>query len=149
MVPEIYISMRPFIITINSTLKYDWSYEAFPQVLSNHINPIFQTLLTLESVRAFNNAEKMKALLEGGQLLYSKNAQSQGKGSIQIRIWILYQIKLLLKGTGNVYQYIFSLTTVYRPLKDDWGFKHFPSTNFISHQPNLLHPFNQRISSSF
>ena len=79
---------------------------------------------------------KIKALLEGGQRLYPKNYTDQGRVLIQRRIWIGCQIKIRFKGTGYLYQYIASITTVHRPLKDDRGFKYSPSTFVKSHQPN-------------
>ena len=79
---------------------------------------------------------KIKALLKGGQQLYSKNATAQGRVLIQRRIWIPYQIKICFKGTGNLYQYTASLTIIHRLLKYDWGFKAFLSTFVKSHQPD-------------
>ena len=79
---------------------------------------------------------KIKALIEGGQRLYSKNATAQRRVLIQGRIWIPYQIKLCFKGTGNLYQYIASITTVHRPLKYDQDFKAFLSTFSKSRQPD-------------
>ena len=99
---------------------------------------IFSTLLTIESVPDFNSAAKIKALLELGQRLYSKNATSQVLVLIQIRAWIPYQIKIRFKGTGDLYQYISFLTTVHRILKDDRGFKDFPSAFIKSHHSDHL-----------
>ena len=78
---------------------------------------------------------KIKAPLEGGQRLYSKNATPQGRFLIQRRIWIVYYIKIRFKGTVYLYQYTASLKIVYRPLKYD-RFKYSPSTFFKSHQPD-------------
>ena len=79
---------------------------------------------------------KIKALLERGQKLYYKNATAQGRVSIQRRTWIPYYIKLRFKGTGDLYQYIASITTVHITLKYERGFKAF-SLNFVkSNQPN-------------
>ena len=57
--------------------------------------------------------------------------------------------KICFKGTGNLYQYTAYLITVHRPLKYDRGFKALPSTFIKSHQPDVLHPVNSKISSRF
>ena len=79
---------------------------------------------------------EIKALIEGGQRLYSKNATAQGRVLIQRWTWIPYYIKLRFKVTGHLYQYIASLTTTHRPLKYDRGFKAFHSPFFKSLQPD-------------
>ena len=80
---------------------------------------------------------KIKALLEGGQQLYTKNATSQGLVIIQRRNGYLTRDKLVTLVPVDSYRYIEYLETIHLPLKGDRSFKAITST-FVTFHPNLL-----------
>ena len=98
---------------------------------------IFSTLFTLESVPDFNSASKKYGASWRRSTTISQKRHSP-RMSVNSKTY-LYTVndKLSFKGTGDLYQYIASLTTVHRPLKYDRVFKASPS--IFSNHTNPIH----------
>ena len=81
---------------------------------------------------------KIEALLEGGQLLYTKKATSQGLFFIQIRDGYQTRENLVTRVPVSFYESIVYLKTIHWPLKGDRFFKAITSNVFTLY-PNLLY----------
>ena len=118
-------STPPFHFRSSKTREQlKWKTSFLPCLLQNYINLIILM-------------PKFKAIIEGGQRLYTKNSTDQG--IVYIQIWIGYRTRdnLVTWLPVDFYRYRAYLTTTHWPLKVHRYFN-ATTSNFVTQHPNLL-----------